>query len=262
VPAWWDRSGPGQAALPADVFVLNVTPDGVLASYRERPKPIITLRGIRGPAVPVQNPPAVPPPPSDRWWRRLEPARTPVFAVLPGAPTAATFLYPVSQPELRGWFLRRLAQFSVPPNRFDGVEPQALYLYPLAGPLRAAWYPDRTAALLAKAPPRSEGTITIATPAQTSVFGLGQPVRLYWSLIRAASAQPASPLMGQATATLPAPSIPPAGILSLPTRRWWREGPGATMPGVILVLDDTTIPSTFKVWFVEGTRLIGLKEPE
>lgn len=200
--------GPPVASLPADVFVLNVTPDGVLASYRQRPKPVITLRGIRGPAVPVPQSLVLPAQPGDRWWRRLVPPPLATIPILPGPPTQATYLYPPHQPDRRQWYVSRLAQFTTPGPRTDGAEAQALSLFLLSQP--QGWTKERIVSRFLVTP-QLLGAFTPPPVAQTSLFPVDQPSRTQWYVPRTPSQQVPAPLALSGATDVRIDPIPPVG---------------------------------------------------
>lgn len=179
------------AGLPADVFILNVTPDGVLSWYRQRPKPVITLRGIRGPAVPVPQSMPLALQPGESWWRRLSPRPVPTILMLPGPPSYATFLYPPNQPDRRQWSVSRLAQFTAPNPRTDGPETQALSLFTLSQP--QGWTRERLGSRLVVTP-QLLGVFSAPAAAQTSLFPVDQPSRTQWYVPRTPSQQVPAPL--------------------------------------------------------------------
>lgn len=234
--------GPPDAALPADIFVLNVTPDGVLASYRQRPKPVITIRGIRGPAVPVQNPPAIVLQPGLAWWRRLEPHRIPTIPILPGPPAYATFLYPPAQPDRRQWYVSRLAQFTAPGPRTDGPEAQALSLFLLSQP--QGWTRERIVSRFVVTP-HLLGAFTPPPAAQTSLFPVDQPSRTQWYVPRTPSQQVPAPLALSGALSVRIDPIPPVGGSQhayAPWRYIIQDPRTASFPAVIWSAEIVQLP--------------------
>lgn len=212
--------GLGVSGFPADVFILNTTPDGVLASYRQRPKPVITVRGIRGPAVPVPQPFILSPQPGDAWWRPLQRRQASSLPLsLGGASSAPTFLFPVAQPDRAAWFLRRAAvAFALPP-RVDGVEPQALFLFPVMQP--AGWMLERLGSRLVVTP-QLTGAFTPPPAAQTSLFPVDQPSRTQWYVPSLPSQQVPAPLALSGATSVATDPIPTVGN-SVHTYWPWRD---------------------------------------
>lgn len=243
--------GAAVAPLPADVFLLGVLPDGAYAWYRQRPKPVLTIRGIRGPAVPVQNPTAIHAQPVTHWWTRLNPPRVTIAPILPGATTQATYLYPPNQPELRGWSLIRLAQFTAPPARLENPIAQPTYLFSTEEPSRSAWYVDRIAARLAGSPKNLDTTFAPVTPPQTYLFPLQQPSRTAWYLAQPASAQPEQEL--QVSGALSVPTAPIPAIISQPSIHWWKPWE-IWMAHEVARVEDTLVTGVYvrRTMFGEG----------
>ncbi len=227
--------------LPGDIFVLNQGPNGALPSYWQRPKPVITIRGIRGPAVPVQNPTAIPPPPSDRWWRPLDAARRVTHQpVLDGPPRYATFLYPPAQPDRQHWYVRRLAQFTAPGPRTDGPEAQALFVFPRVQPQN--WTRELLVSRLVVTP-QLLGVFSAPAVAQTYLYPPGQPLRAQWYVPRTPSEQVPAPLLIQQgatdTATVPIPTV--GG--SAHTYGLWRAQPiDPSLMGVVWSAAPVEVP--------------------
>lgn len=200
--------GPPTAALPTDVFVISPTAD--MGRYFVRPKPVLTIRSIRGVVPEIQVPPPAWSIPSAQWWDRLDQPRRRIATVtsLIGAPSYQTYVFPVQQPERAQWYLRRAAvQFPLPP-RTDGVEAQALYLFPTSQP--QGWSRERLVSRLIVTP-HLLGVFTPPPVAQTSLFPPNQPDRAQWYVPRTPSQQVPAPLLIQQgatdTGTVPIPTV-------------------------------------------------------
>lgn len=243
--------GAAVAPLPADVFLIGILPDGAYAWYRQRPKPVLTIRGIRGPAVPVQNPTAIHAQPVLGWWARLGPSPVTTVLISTGATTQPTFLYPPNQPELRGWSLIRLAQFTTPPARLENPIAQPTYIFSTEEPSRSAWYVDRIAARLAGSPKNLDTTFAPATPPQTYLFPLLQPSRTAWYIAQPASAQPEQELQVSGAPFVATAPIP--AIISQPSIHWWKPWE-IWMAHEVARVEDTLVTGVYvrRTMFGEG----------
>lgn len=201
-------AGLGTAPLPTDLYQSAIPPD--LSRYYERPKPVLTIRSIRGLTTPLQVPPPAWSIPSAQWWRRGDQTRSRLGPIpsLSGPLVAPTYIFPVHQPERAHWYLRRAAvQFPLPP-RTDGPEPQALFLFTLSQP--QGWTLERVVSRFVVTP-QVLGAFTPPPVAQTSLFPPHQPVRAQWYQPRTPSEQVPAPLLIQQgatdTATSPIPTV-------------------------------------------------------
>lgn len=210
----------GAPAAPADTAIYKITDPLPPQAYGYRSKPTIIVRHIRG-TTPTQ--PIVPislTQPTDSWWARIEAAgralRGGVTPSVAGVTTQATYVFPLSQPERKAWYVPRAQPPS--PTRLDGPPTLASYLFEITQPSRAAWYVDRLA-------PRVEpvkhtlGVFTPPAAPQTYVFEPNQPSRRFWFLSRTPSEQvPAPPIVDQGATALATDPIP--GV-SGPALAWW-----------------------------------------
>lgn len=200
--------GPPVAPLGTDVFVISPAAD--MGRYFVRPKPVLTIRSIRGVVPEIQVPPPAWTIPSAQWWDRLDQPRRRIATVtsLVGAPSSQTYVFPVQQPEPAAWYLRRAAAAFPLPPRTDGYEPQAWFLYKVSQP--QGWTLERLVSRLIVTP-QLVGVFTPPPVAQTSLFPPNQPDRAQWYVPRTPSQQVPAPLLIQqgatATATVPIPTV-------------------------------------------------------
>lgn len=216
VPRVVPRFGATTTAPPTDVyFIANAIPPN---RYGVRPAPRLIVRNITGVTAGVPNLPTVLDQPSAAWWKgqatayRLQGATS----QLTGSTTQATYLYPPNQPDRRGWYVPRLAQFSSPSARTEGTPTVASYVFTLDQPARLTI--STLTARNAETTKQLTGVFTPPATQQSYVFEPNQPSRNFWYVPRRASEQAK---VTPALETTAIPIVPT--LLNQPTRGWAPE---------------------------------------